>query len=391
MKIDPEEALGIDTLLQHLGEDTRHEGAIAPAIFQTANFLFDSIDAWQSTTANPSGPPYVYSRVANPTIEMAQRKVAVLEGAEACKLTGSGMGAISAVILGHTAQGAHVVTVDTCYSPLRILLEEYLPRFGVSHSYVSGLCADEVIDAFRPETTVVYLESPSTMVFRLQDIRRIAKAAREKGIVCAVDNTCGTPLFQQPLAIGAEYALHSGSKYFGGHSDLTAGAICGPAKALDKILKYEINLLGSIIAPFPAWLLARGLRTLPLRLRRIEATANEVAGWLSGRAEVDVVHHASLPSYPQRELFLSQMTGSSGLFSFEPRVQDEPKIKAFCEALRLFKIGVSWGGHESLVVMAEVQPLGYAQKRWVVRLSIGLEDAQDLIADLAQAMEVSGL
>ncbi len=384
--------LGPSTLLQHLGEETRNLGSIAPPIFQSSNFAFETVDAYQGIANNYSGePPYVYSRVANPTVDLAEKKIAALEGTERCRLTGSGMGAIALALMANLEKDSHIVSVDTCYGPVRDFLDEYIPKFGVTTTYVDGLCADEMIDAITPSTKILYLESPSTFVFRLQDLSAICRAAKEKGVVTMIDNTYSTPLFQNPAEFGVDFVLHSASKYMAGHSDIIAGAICASEERMLPILKYEINLFGCALAPFPAWLLTRGLRTLPIRMARHRETGNAVAAWLEASKAVDCVHHVGLPTFSQKHLFESQMRGSGGLLSFEPKDQDFEKIKVFTESLKLFTLGVSWGGFESLVVPLQVQPMGYSEKRHLIRLYTGLEDAKDLIADMKQAFDESGL
>jgi cystathionine beta-lyase/cystathionine gamma-synthase len=190
----------------------------------------------------------------------------------------------------------------------------------------------------------------------------------------------------QPHKLGVDIVCHSATKYLGGHSDITGGAICANQERIDGIIRHEINLLGSILHPFQAWLLNRGMHTLELRLKRHEATANTVATWLENRKEVARVNHVSLGSFPQRDLYKKTMSGSGGLFSFEPQNQDPSKVKKFADALKIFQRGVSWGGFESLVVALPVQPLGYKSKKWIVRLFCGLEAVEDLIADIDQAL-----
>jgi len=385
------EDTGPGTLLGHFGEDEKIKGAVVPPIFQNSLFLFDTCDELHHTLSeNLEGPPYHYSRISNPTVELAERKIAALEGVEACKLIGTGMGAITLAILSSVAAGAHIVAVDTLYGPIKGLLNDVLVRFGVIHTLVDGRDTQELLDVIRPETTLVYLESPSSLLFRLQDIDAITRVTREKGITTAFDNTYNTPLHFNPVKHGIDIVCHSATKYLGGHSDLTAGAICSDRTRMDRIVRHELNYVGSILHPFPAWLLTRGLRTLPLRIDRHESTANTVAAWIEGRPEVERVHHISLDSYPQRDLYRSMLGRSSGLFSFEPKVQEGERVKAFCDRLRIFGRGVSWGGFESLVVPLPVHALGMSEPRWVVRLNCGLEEPEDLIRDLQQAICLLG-
>ncbi len=390
--MDSHTEMGLNTRLAHFGEDVKLEGAIAPPIFQTSLFVFDTFDQFESgIVGNPEGPPYHYSRIGNPTVDLAERKIADLEGTEECKLIGTGMGAITVAIMSCVESGAHVVAVDTCYGPTRTLLSDYLKRFGVKVTFVSGLSADEVIEAITPETTLIYLESPSSIIFRLQDIEAITKVARERGITTAIDNTYCTPVFSNPVQFGVDIVIHSGTKFFGGHSDLTAGAVCTTKARMDRLAKEEVNLLGSILAPFPAWLLMRGLRTLGIRMKRHQETGNIVASWMNEQSQVERVFHVGLPNFPQRELFEKQMRGSTSLFSFEPKTQDKERIMRFVEGLELFQLGVSWGGYESLVVPIYGKPDDWLEPRWVIRLFCGLEEPEDLISDLRQSLAASGL
>lgn len=381
--------MGIGTRLAHFGEEDKVLGAVVPPIFQNSLFLFDTVDELhQAMTTNPEGPPAHYSRISNPSVSLAERKIADLEGAEACKLIGTGQGALTLAILSQVDAGAHVVIPDTAYGPVRGLLEDVLARFGVTHTLVDGRDPQEVLDAIRPETRMVYLETPSSILFRMQDVDAITRVTREKGIVTTFDNTYNTPLHFNPLEHGVDIVCHSATKYLGGHSDLTAGAICTDRERMDRIVKYELNFLGSILHPFSAWLLTRGLRTLQIRLKRHEATANTVAGWLEQRPEVALMRHVGLPSFPQRDLVEKYLRGSTGLFSFEPVVQEAERVKAFCDRLKLFGRGVSWGGHESLVIPIPVTALGMHETRWVIRLYCGLEEPEDLIRDISEALRI---
>ncbi len=381
-----------ETLLCHFGEHEKLHGAVVPPIFHNSLFSFNTVAEFaESVTAPSSGPPYVYSRVSNPTVNVAEQKIARLEGTEGCRVFSSGMAAISSAVMSCVQAGSHVVAVDTSYGPLQQFLNEYLTKFGITATFVEGSDPEELLAAIRPETTMVYLESPSSLIFRLQDFETITRYCREGGITTITDNTYSTPLYQQPAAMGVDLIVHSATKYLGGHSDVTAGVVCGSAERIAQLTKDEVSLFGSLIAPFPAWLLTRGLRTLGVRIRRHEETGNEIAAWLEKHPSVDHVNHVSLASNPQRELYQKQMRGSTGLFSFVPKQQDREKVIAFVEALDIFQIGVSWGGFESLSVPIEVTPLHYGEPTWLIRLFVGLESPKDLMADLQNAFAVSGL
>lgn len=385
--MDPSSNLGLNTILAHLGEEEKPQGAVAPPIFQSSLFVFDTIEEFISgIQGNPQGPPYHYSRIGNPSVHLAEKKIAAMESTDGCKLCSTGQGAITLAIMSCVEAGSHVVAVDTCYGPTRMLLTDYLTKFGVTTTFVTGIDPQELLDAIRPETTLVYLESPSSLLFRLQEIEIITKHCREKGITTIIDNTYCTPVFSNPAKMGVDIVVHSATKYMGGHSDLTAGAICTNQERVDKMSRIEINLLGSLLAPFPAWLLTRGLRTLGIRMLRHQETGNTVASWLETQPQVEQLIHVGLGSYSQKELFHRQMRGSSSLFTFIPKTQDPQKLIKFVEALELFQIGVSWGGYESLVVMLETKPDNWSEPQWIIRLFCGLEDAEDLIGDLRQAL-----
>lgn len=379
--------MGIGTLLAHFGEDEKIKGAVVQPIFQNSLFLFDTTEELQrALSAREEGPPYVYSRSGNPTVGLAEAKIAALEGAEACKVVGSGMSALMLAVMSQVSAGAHVVAIDTCYGPIKGFLTEVMNRFGVTFTLVSGCDTDEVIDAIRPETTLVYLESPSSILFRMQDVEAITRVTRERGVTTAFDNTYNTPLHYNPLAHGIDIVCHSATKYLGGHSDITAGAICANKVRMDQITREELAYTGALLHPFSAWLLTRGLRTLPLRIKRHEATANTVAAWLESRPEVEIVHHISLESFAQRDLYCSMLRGSTGLFSFEPKVQEVERVRAFCDRLKFFGRGISWGGFESLVVPIHLMAIGMPEPRWIIRLFCGLEEPEDLIQDIQEAL-----
>lgn len=362
-------------------------GAVVPPIFQNSLFVFEDWDEFQTSFDPARKTRHNYSRISNPTLEVVERKVAALERCDAAKVFGSGMAAISAAIFSCVESGAHVVCVDTCYGPTHQLLQDYLPKFGVTTTFVDGRSVDAIFDAARPETKLIYLESPSSIVFRMQDLEAVARVAREKGIATAIDNSYATPVFQTPAEFGVDIVVHTASKYLGGHSDIVAGALATSRDRMEKIMAWELPLLGAILAPFPAWLMLRGLRTLRIRLAAHQEAGNRLAAFLRGHPEVDELNHAGAEDHPQRELFLRQMRGSGGLISFVPRCQNLDQLKAFVRSLKVFRQGVSWGGFESLCVVLPFQPMDWPEPKYVVRLYCGLEDPADLIEDLRPALD----
>lgn len=379
---------GLGTDLAHFGEDEKMQGAVIPPIFQNSLFVFPTMDELlENMYNNPGGPPHHYSRVSNPTLDLLERKVAHFEGGEKCKVFAAGMTAVTLAIMSQVKAGDHVVTVDGIYGPAKVLLTSYLAKFGVECTMVDGRDTQAVIDACKSNTTLIYLESPTSMTFRLQDVPAIAAFARSQGIATAIDSTYNTPLHMKPLEQGVDIVIHSLTKYYGGHSNTTAGAIIASAEIMDKIIRNEVLMMGALLGPFQSWLITQGTRTLKVRLKEHEKNANLVASWLEQQPEVKVVHHLGLDSFAQRDVFEKTMSGSSGLFAFEPKNQDRKAVMDFCNRLELFGRGISWGGFESLVVAQQVQPIDYAEPSWFVRLFIGMEDVEDLKSDLADALK----
>lgn len=378
------DSLGLSTRLVHLGEEETIHGAVVQPIFQNSLFLFDTVEGlYDAMAEHPAHAPHSYSKTSNPSLALAERKIADMEGTDECKLTGCGAAALSMTVMAHVAAGAHVVLPDTAYYPVRHFVGDTLSRFGVTHTLVDGRRKEDFLDAIRPETSLIYLEAPSSIMMRMQDVDAVTAEARAKGIATMFDNTYNTPLHFNPAKHGVDVVVHSVTKYLGGHSDLTAGAICTDRARMDRIVREQVNAYGAA-APFVAWLVTRGLRTLPLRMKRHEATANAVAAWLEARPEVATVHHLGLPSYPQRDLVTSLFSGTGGLFSLELKNEDIAESRRFVNALRLFGKGVSWGGHESLALAMPVKTLDGS--RSVIRLFCGLEEPEDLIRDLEQAL-----
>ncbi|MDF2717540.1 MAG: Cystathionine beta-lyase/cystathionine gamma-synthase [Paenibacillus sp.] len=372
--------LSKEEICTHLGDDyDRYLGAIVPPIFQ--NSLF---------TRKTKNHGYVYTRIGNPTTEIAERKIAALEEGEAARCFSSGMGAISAGIMYWVGQNTHVVCVRSAYGPTREFLSSYLAHFGVEVTFVSGEGLEEIAQATRPNTKLLYLESPSSHIFALQDLQAVADFARERGIGTLIDNTWATPLYQNPLRYGIDMVVHSASKYLGGHSDIIGGVLVGSAEAMERITHKERALFGSVMDPHQSWLLLRGLRTLPVRMKQHQESAMVIAAFLENHPKVERVFYPGLASHPQYELGRKQLAGYNGLISFVPRASDQA-IRDMIPKLRYFELGPSWGGFESLIVdpgvsIGEEASRSTGIPRGLVRISVGLERADSLIADLDQAL-----
>lgn len=381
---------GFETLCAHAGDDpARFHGAVAPPLYQ--NSLFASPDSQTFARRGEMRPDiYDYTRVANPTTDILEAKIAAMERTEACRTFGSGMAAISAAILHFVKAGDHIVAVDTIYGPARAFLSTYVARFGIDVTYVDGTDPQQFVDACRPNTRLFYLESPSTFVFRLQNLSALSNIASERNIRTVIDNSWASPYFQNPADFGIDLVLHSATKYLGGHSDIVAGVVAGKREHLNDLMMEEGTLLGGILDPFAAWLMLRGIRTLPVRLDRHQVNALAVAQFLEAHPKVAHVFYPGLPSHPQYELGQQQMRGYSGLLSFELKEGGQAAAYAFVDKLRYFHIACSWGGYESLAI-----GIGFSSRTsgrtggcgWGARLHIGLETVDDLLEDLDQALQ----
>ena len=372
-----------EDICAHVGDDyAKFHGAIVPPIYQNSLFV-------QPTEVNGvSGSEFVYTRVSNPTTEIAERKIAALEGADGALCFSSGMAAITSAILHFTRAGSHIVLVGTAYGPAMRFIRDYLSeRFGVTHTLVVGNDLAEIEAAIGDTTTLIYLESPSSGVFMMQDIEAVAAMAKARGIGTVIDNTYATPLHQQPLRYGIDISVHTASKYLGGHSDIIAGALAARREIIESIQGKERELLGSVMDPHQAWLLIRGIRTMPVRLKQHGESARKIAAFLEKHPKVVRVFYPGSETYAQKALFDKYLSGTNGLISFVPAGSGE-EVAAFMGKLRLFQRGVSWGGFESLVT-----PIGWSEEaerygvpRNLVRIHVGLEDVNSLIADLDAAL-----
>jgi len=377
-----------ETIIQHLGEEEHLLGAVVPPIFQNSLFTFESADEFEASFQQSSPTKtYNYSRIANPTVDIAEKKIAALEKCEACKLFNSGMAAISSAIFSCIRCNDHIVAVDTCYGPTKSFLSEYLTKFGVETTFVDGSDTEVLFASVRENTKVIYLESPSSILFRLQDFEAITARAKALGISTIADNSYSSPIFQNPAALGVDLVVHSATKYIAGHSDVIAGVVAGTYDRIGALVSQEVQYFGSILAPFPAWLLLRGLRTLPLRMKAHESTGNRLARSIVGHLKLEEIFHVGLEDFPQSPLRDRQMRGTGGLFSFIPKCQHKDALKRFAEKFQIFQMGVSWGGFESLVVPLPYRALDWPSERWVIRLFCGLENPDDLEQDLHQALE----
>ncbi len=378
-------------ILNELGEDReQYFRAIAPPIIQTSNFAFEKVDDLRKVFEDEYSD-YLYSRGLNPTVDILRKKLAALDGAEDCLVFNSGASAIFASVFANVQSGDHIVSVRSPYTWAQKMFNNVLPRFGVATTYVDGTRIENFERAILPNTRVIYLESPNSWDFALQDLQAVAELARAEGIITICDNSYCTPLFQQPIALGIDMSLQSATKYIGGHSDVVAGVLTGCRDMMKKIFDSELLNMGNGISPFNAWLLLRGLRTLPARLERITHTTGKVLEFLQQQPQIESVIFPFHPSFPQFELAKQQMKGACGLLTVVLKAEKRQQIVTFCESLRHILMAVSWGGYESLVIprCASVQDADFNAanpEHRMLRFYVGLEDADYLINDIGQAL-----
>ena len=383
-------------IINHLGEEReQYFGAVSPPVVQASMFGFDSVADMRQALAREMDQPF-YTRGHNPTVHILSQKLAALEGAEACLLFGSGSAAIAAGVMSALSAGDHVVCVQKPYSWTNKLLNQLLSRFGVEATMIDGTDPENFRRAIQPQTKLFLLESPCSMTFELQDIPAVVRIAKQHGILTAIDNSYATPLNQQPIRLGVDMVMHSASKYLNGHSDVVAGVLCCSRARAEQIFQSEYMTLGGVLSPHDAWLMMRGLRTLPLRMERVAQSTPKVVEFLEHHPQVEQVYYPWAESCPQRDLALKQMQQPAGQFSIKLRADRPEVVDAFCDQLQYFMLACSWGGYESLVfpMSALTTSLNYAggPLPWnLIRFYVGLEAPDVLITDLKQALaEIEG-
>lgn len=383
---------GFSTRAVHAGHPEGMEGSTVIPVFQTAAFSFSSSE--EAVKRFELGEGYVYSRYGNPTVRSVEEKVASLEGAEDAVLFGSGMSAILVSILSLVKSGDHLISEESIYGGTYTLFNEILPRYGIEVSFVDSLDDGQLEGALKPNTRVLFLESPGNPLLKCLPLEKLASFAKGKGIISVVDSTFATPYFQNPLQLGCDLVVHSATKFLGGHGDLTAGVVAGPRSLLDPMRKLFHRHLGTVISPWEAFLLGRGICTLSLRMERSAHNAMLVSQWLSLRKEVSAVYYPGLKSFPQHEIARSQMRGFGGVLAFELKGGYRAAEK-FQDSLKLISRVASLGDVQTLVThpaSSSHRMLSPEERKkrgisdGLVRLSVGIEDSQDLINDIEQAL-----
>lgn len=373
------------TEIVHAGRDPgRFDGFVNVPVVRGSTVLSPTVADLEGHTGR-----YSYGRRGNPTLEGLETALTKFEGGAGVVLTPSGLSAVSLALLSVLDAGDHLLMVDSAYQPTRRICTAQLRRLGITTTFYDPLIGGDIATLFRENTRAVFMESPGSQSFEMQDVPAIVAAARARGITTLMDNTWATPLFFRPHAFGVDVSIQAGTKYLGGHADLNLGTVSANA-ALWPRVKGAYGDLGITVAPEDAFLAARGLRTMAVRLERHQESALKVARWLAARPEVLSVLHPALPQHPGHAIWKRDFKGSSGLFSIILKPAPKAAVDAFLDSLELFGLGYSWGGFESLAIPFDCSPSRTAT-RWepggpAVRFHIGLEDPADLIADIERGL-----
>lgn len=372
-------------------DHSQYFGAVAPPIMQTSLFAFKDWDSFLGGITKER-ENYVYSRGVNPTVEILEKKIAGLERGEKCKCFASGMAAISSTLFTLLEGGDHVLFLNNVYGPA-VAYTTALKKFGVEFTNVFVDSLEDIKANIKENTKLIYMESPSTMNMDILDLEAVSEIAKERNILTAIDNTWATPLNQKPLTMGIDIVLHSCTKFMGGHSDTVGGAVIGSYELVDKIFETGYQLGGGIMSPFDAWLIIRGLRTLPQRMEWQKKSIEKFIETLQASPKVRKINHPLCYTGEKKELFDKQMNGYSSLFSVEVDFKDYDDVRNFMNEFKVFKLGVSWGGYESLVLTpnyghnVEGLEAGNISKD-IVRFYVGLENVDILIDDVTRALDV---
>lgn len=375
-----------ETILSHAGrEEATRGGTVNPPVYRFSTALFPTIEEMEKAAATPSFQARGYGRYTNPTTRALEDTVAELEGGHRAVLTASGLSAITIALTAYTKAGDHVLMTDSVYGPARRFCDTILKRYGVEVEYYDPLIGAGIEALFRPNTTVLYMESPGSLTFEVQDVPAMTAAAKAKGIATMIDNTWATPLFFQPLKHGVDVSIHAATKYIVGHSDAMLGICICTEQSFDRIKRTSV-VLGDRAGPDEAYLGLRGVRSLAVRLRQHQENALKVANWFAGRPEVARVIYPALPHDTGHTLWKRDFSGASGLFGIVLKPCPAGGVNKMLNGLKLFGMGASWGGFESLILPSHPEKARSATE-WKaegpqIRLSIGLENTDDLIADL---------
>jgi len=387
------EDLKFDSILVHGSGEHDEFGAAVMPIYQTSTFRFKNADHGAACFAGED-PGYIYTRIGNPTINALEVTLAKLENAAKCVVVSSGMAAVNTVYMAFLKAGDHIVSSDAVYGPSRVVMEKWWSRFGVESTYVDTTNLENIEKAIRPNTKMLYLETPTNPTIAITDIIKASEIAHKHNLIVVVDNTFCSPVLQRPLDLGADVVLHSMTKFLNGHADIVAGAVMVKTVELDKIVRPTMVNLGCNMDPTQAYMVIRGLKTLSIRVKKQQESAQKIAEWLEKHPKVASVSYPGLPSHPQYELGKQQMDGPGSLISFELKGGIDAG-KKLMENTQLILLAVSLGGVESLIShpasmthskMSKEARMSSGITDGLVRFAVGIEDFEDIKADLEQAL-----
>ena len=378
-----------DTILTHTGNNPdQFHGFVNPPVVHASTVLYPDYE-----TMRTRGQKYTYGTRGTPTTDALCELIDELEGSAGTVLVPSGLAEVTIPLLAFVKGGDHILVLDACYSPTREFCDEILARMGVDVEYYDPTIGAGIADLIRDNTSVIFTESPGSNTFEIQDIPAIVAAAKKRDVVTMIDNTWATPLYFKPLDFGVDISIHALTKYPSGGSDLVLGSVSANEKCWKQLLKHH-GIMGCCAAPDDTYLVLRGMRTMAMRLREHEKNALEMAKWLEAHPAIEQVLHPALPSHPQHDLWKRDFKGASGLFGFTLKTDDMDKAARFYDALNLIGRGYSWAGYESLAVLVSRADRTIAKgpsDGVLVRLSVGLEDPEDLKEDIEQALRAGGL
>lgn len=395
-KVMSSESKNFDTLAIHGGySSSAQSGSLTPPLYQTSTFTFDSAEQGENRFAGVEDG-FIYSRLGNPTVRLLEERIALLEGGEAGLAFGSGMAAVSAILLALTKTGDHILCSQGLYGCTFGLLHLMEEKYNINHDFSYMTNEEEIVSKIKPTTKLIYIETPINPTMRLIDIKKVVAIANEYNLLVVVDNTFSSPYLQQPLLLGCDVVIHSATKYIGGHGDVIAGLVVGKSEFIQEVAMTTRKDIGGIISPFDAWLLLRGLKTLPVRMDRHCENADKIASLLKEHKNVEKIYFPGDQEHPEYEIMKKQMRKPGGLISFSIK-GTKKDAQSFLNKLEMIKIAVSLGDTETLIqhpatmthaVVPEHARLEMGITDNLIRLSVGLESWEDIWNDLEQALTV---
>ena len=381
-------------IINHLGENREeYFNAAIPPIFSNSNFLFSKVEDMREAMISKNNIPF-YTRGHNPTTKIFEKKIAALESTENAIALSSGMAAISTAILSQVKSGEHMISVNQPYTGTDKLMKEILPNHGIEISFIDGKDTVNFSNQIKKNTKVIYLESPNSWTYEMQDLEEIAKIAKKNNLITIIDNSFSSPINCNPAKWGIDIVIHSATKYIGGHANAMGGIICSSNKIIDDIYNSEFKLLGGVLSPFNSWLFINGLRTLKIRMNYVSESTPKVVRFLEDHSKVKKVFYPHSENYDQKELVKKYLKKPCGQFTIEINTDNDNKIEKFCNTLKYFKMAASWGGHESLI-FPEIARYNLESKYYsktellpknYIRFYIGLENTDEIINDISDAL-----